>query len=226
MTNEPIPDRQDADALDDMATRVPEPPEPFDPEEFILAAGKPLYRVFSNTRTVTEFNPSGAPASQRFSFFGDPQVPVLYAAATDEAAVCETLLHNIPEAGGYLPPAGFRNKVMALARPNRDLRLARFMGTGLRKLKVETRQLTDTPSSQYEHTNRWAEAAHAAGFDGIVWMARKCNTDEAYVLFGDRVHATDLASDPSFARIFLRGQGFDWLVDFCTPLHVEVLTDL
>lgn len=226
MTNEPIPDGQDADALHDMETRVPEPPEPFEPEEFILAAGKPLYRVFSNTRTVTEFNPSGALASQRFSFFGDPQVPVLYAAATDEASVCETLLHDVPEMGGYIKPPGYRNKVMGLARPTRDLRLARFMGTGLRKLQVETRQLTDTPSSQYEHTNKWAEAAHAAGFDGIVWMARKCNTDEAYVLFGDRVHNIDIKSDPSFARIFVSGQGFDWLVDFCTHLHVEVLTDL
>lgn len=204
----------------------PEPPDPFDADDFVLRSGRPLYRVFSNSRTVTEFNPTGPPASQRFSFFGDPPVPVLYAASTDEAAVCESLLHDVPVAGGMLAPSRYRNKVMGLSRPARDLRLARLMGTGLRRLGVEQGQLTDTPMSQYPRTNRWAQAAHAAGFDGVAWMSKKCNDAEAYVLFGDRVSQGDLVLDPSFARVFLGGAGFDWLVDFCTPLHVEVLTDV
>lgn len=204
---------------------LPEPPDPFDAEDFVLATGQPLYRVFTNIRTVNEFNPSGPPASQRFSFFGTPPVPVLYAASTDEAAVCESLLHDIPVTGGSLTPARYRNKVMGLVRPARDLRLAGFAGTGLRRLGVEQGQLTDTAMSQYPRTNRWAEAAHTAGFDGIAWMSRKCNNAEAYVLFGDRVTTSDLVLDTGFARVFLTGDGFDWLVDFCTPLHVEVLTD-
>lgn len=207
------------------ANSVPSPPDPFEPDAFIVSTGSPLYRVFSNNRTVTEFNPSGPPAVHRFSFFGDPQVPVLYAASTDEAAACESLLHDIPAHGGYVKPASYRNKVMGLARPTRDLRLAGFLGTGLRKLKVRPDQLTDTSSSQYPMTNRWAESAHRAGFDGIAWMARKCNDSYAYVLFGDRI-GNGLEQDDGFGRVFAGGDGFDWLVDFCTPLHVEVLTDL
>lgn len=184
-----------------------------------------MYRVFTNTRKITEFNPGGPPATQRFSFFGDPPVPVLYAASSDEAAICESLLHDIPSRGGVLLPMRYRNKVMGLTRPLRDLRLARFMGTGLRRLGVSQRELTDTPMSHYPRTNRWARAAHDAGFDGIVWMSKKCNDSEAYVLFGDRVASSDLEIDPSFARVFLSGSGFDWLVDFCTPLKVEVLTE-
>lgn len=205
---------------------VPNPPQPFQPDEFVLAMGSPLYRVCSNSRKVTDFNPEGMPAINRFSFFGDPQVPVLYAAQTDEAAICETLLHDISDEGGYIKPTDYRDKIMGLVRPTRDLKLASFMGTGLRKLKVSQRRLTDTPSSQYASTNRWAQAAHGAGFDGIVWIARKCNTAQAYVLFGDRLGDDSLKADAEFGRVFAAGEGFDWLVDFCGPLHVEVLTDL
>lgn len=204
----------------------PEPPDPFEADEFILATGEPVYRVFTNTRKVTVFNPRGHPASTRFAFFGDPQVPVLYGASTEEAAVSETLLHDIPAVGGTLKPAQYRNKVMGLVRPSRDLRLARYMGTGLRRLGVTQNQLTDTPVSHYPRTNRWAQAAHTNGFDGVAWMSKKCNDAEAYVLFGDRVAESDLLLDTTFARVFLSGEGFDWLVDFCTPLHVEVLTDV
>jgi hypothetical protein len=38
----------------------------------------------------------------------------------------------------------------------------------------------------------WAEVAHAAGFGGCAWMSKRCNTDRAYVLFGDRVGRDDV----------------------------------
>src|SRR6202008_1900906 len=73
-------------------------------------------------------------------------------------------------------------------------------------------------------TVRWAEAAHNAGLDGLVWMSRQCNDTKAYVFFGDRC-AEALAQDPSHARIFASPADQIWLIDRCAPLHVGVLME-
>lgn len=97
------------------------------------------------------------------------------------------------------------------------------MGTGLRTLRVEARDVTDSDPTTYPETARWAEAARRAGFDGLARMSKRCNTDRAYVLFGDRVTQGDLPVSPDYARVFAAGPDLDWLVDLCTPLHIEVL---
>lgn len=201
---------------------VPPPPQPFAPEEYVVPAGAEIYRVFSHTRHAAEFN-AGVGSASRFAFFGEPTVPVLYGAASPEAAVSETLLHEVPATGGRIFFDDYSTKVLGLVRPRRDLRLASFMGTGLRRLGVEADQLTDTEASRYARTVRWAEAAHAAGFEGVAWMSRKCNSECAYVLFGDRVETQDLEVSDEFAMLFESGVGLDWLVDFCAPLHIDVM---
>ena len=60
------------------------PRSPFTPATSHGAAGVKLYRVHRNTRAATEFNP-GVGAPTRFGFFGDPVVPILSAAATEDA---------------------------------------------------------------------------------------------------------------------------------------------
>jgi len=203
---------------------VPDPPHPFDADDDLLRAGASAYRVYHNSRTVTAFNPGyGAPT--RFAFFtgaGGKVVPVLYAAATPEAAVAESLLHDIPATGGLLPYARYADCVMGLLAVTRDLRLAKLRGTGLRRLRVEASELTDTDASEYARTARWAKAAYDAGFDGLSWTARKCNDARAIVLFGDRC-ADAVEQDPTFGRIFQTGPGLDWLISMCGPLHVDVL---
>lgn len=200
---------------------IPAPPSPFRPQTLSLASGTGLYRVLSNRHRADEFNPGfGSPT--RFAFFGDPTVPVLYCAQTPEAAVCETLLHDVPVEGGHLRPRAYRDKLAVRLTPARELRLASFLGTGLRALKTEASQLTDTDPREYPSTVKWAEATHRAGFDGIAWMSKRCNSDQAYVLFGDRV-IDCLIIDPSYGRVFAAGKDLDWLINFCAPLHVEVL---
>ncbi|MCU1572672.1 MAG: hypothetical protein JWO93_754 [Micrococcaceae bacterium] len=197
------------------------PLDPFTAQEFTLPAGSEIYRVASNSRPVNEFNP-GQGAPTRWAFFGDPPVPVLYGAEGEVAAVCETLLHDIPQDGGLLVPSAYRNKVAARLLIRRDIRLASFMGTGLRTLKVDARDLTESDPTTYGETVQWAAAAHSAGFDGVAWMSKRCNTDRAYVLFGDKISAVDLEIDPGYARIFAQGPDRDWLIDLCGPLHIEV----
>lgn len=193
----------------------------------MLDAGETLYRIAKNDAYAESFNPGhGDPT--RFAFFGSPDVvSVLYAAQTEEAALCESLLHDIPiETGGNLRPTDYQGRVAIKLVTQRPLRLASFMGQGLWALQVEANDLTGSDPTSYPDTVKWAEAAHAAGFDGVVWMSRRLNSDRAYVLFGDRVSPADLVKSPDYRRIFTAGPDLDWLVDTCGPLHVEVIVKL
>lgn len=200
-----------------------EPGDQFDPMTYELQPNLQLYRVFSNRRTgPLDFNP-GLGSPTRFAFFGDPLVPVLYAAETEEAAICETILHDVPPGPGYVLYDDVKNKVCAQITPTRVLKLASFMGDGLRKLGTEARHVTGTMSSEYHRTVLWAQAAHAAGFDGLVWMSNRRNTDRAYVFFGDRVTDRDLDIVPEQGRIYAAGPGFDRIVDYLAGVEVELL---
>jgi RES domain len=202
---------------------VRRPPEPFDPATATLPAGHLLFRVLSATRTAADFNP-GFGSRTRFGFFGKPVVPILYAAETEDAAIAETLLHDIPAVGGLLPHDQYATKVLVRLEVTQRLRVAVLHGTGLRRLKVTADELTSSPASGYATTVRWAEAAHNAGLDGLVWMSRQCNDAKAYVFFGDR-RADAFTQDPTHARIFASPADQIWLIDRCAPLHVDVLME-
>lgn len=206
-----------------MVSVVPDRPHPLDALAEDLPAGSRLYRVFaaSPERDATTFNPGYG--SYRYYFFGDLPVPTLYAAQTERAAVCESLLHDVPLRGGVLTPEEYRSHVAAAITPTRPLHLAAFHGLGLRRLGVEATQLTDTPAEEYPRTVAWAAQAHEAGLDGVVWMAKRCNTDRAYVLFGDRVSCDELQIAIDYARVFAAGEDLNWLIDFCGTVKVDIL---
>lgn len=202
---------------------TPAPPDPFEPHTTTLASGTRLFRVLSAApgRTAITFNP-GVGGSTRFAYFEAPPVPVLYAAETENAAVAETLLHDIPANGGVLPYAQYSGKVMARIETTRPIDVAVLHGLGLRRLKVTANDLTASNATSYPETVEWAHAARRAGLDGLVWMSRLCNDAKAYVLFGDRC-ADAFTQDPTFGRIFATGSDQLWLIDLCAPLHVDVL---
>lgn len=200
---------------------VPTPPDQFEADTDRLRRGTRLYRIGSNRRPIDQFNP-GFGSATRFAFFGDPVIAVLYAAETPESALAESLLHDIPAAGGNLLFDAYAQSIMGRLIVSRELRLANLRGLGLRPLGVEARQLTDTDASEYPRTVAWAEAAHAAGFEGLSWTSVRCNGARALVLFGDRC-ADAISQDLSFGRLFESGPGLDWLIDTCAPLHIDVL---
>jgi RES domain-containing protein len=201
------------------------PPVPFDPAVDTVPAGHLLYRVLSATRTATDFNP-GIGARTRFGFFGNPVVPIMYAADTEEAAIAETLLHDIPATGGVLPYDQYGGKVLVRVAVTRDLRIAVLHGLGLRRLKVTAEEVMASPASTYCSTVRWAEAAHGIGVDGVVWMSVKVQPESSrarvYVFFGDTC-CDAFTQDTTHARIFASPADQLWLIDVCAPLHVDVL---
>lgn len=202
---------------------TPVPPTPFKPQTATLDPGTRLYRVFTAVegRSATTFNPGfGSPT--RFAFFGDPVIPVLYAAATQEAAVAETLLHDIPVDGGILPYDTYARTVMARLEVAHPIRVGVLHGLGLRRLKVSAAELTASGAESYPETVKWAQAAHDAQLDGLVWMSRLCNDAKVYVFFGDRCEGA-VVQDSTFGRLFATGADQLWLIDLCAPLQVDVL---
>lgn len=207
---------------------VPAPPDPFEPLWEPLPDGSRIFRVHDprfpdgTANDGTDFNP-GYGSRLRWSFFGDPVVLVHYSAASPEAAVHESILHNaVPHA--HLPRAQWIRKVLTPLRTNRKLRLAQLHSDGLRRLGVHARDLTDTDSVQYPFTVEWAQAAHAAGAGGLVWMSRQLNSVRAYCLFGDRVAAGDLEPHPGDpdARVFATPADSEWLYDIALRMRVTV----
>lgn len=202
---------------------TPVPSKPFNSQTVTLDVGTQLYRVFTaaEDRTATTFNPGfGAPT--RFAFFGAPVVPVVYAAATEEAAVAETLLHDIPVSGGILPHDMYARTVMARLGVTRPITVGILHGLGLRQLKVTAADITASGADTYPETVAWAHAAHDVGLDGLVWMSRLCNDAKAYVFFGDKCDRA-FSQDTTFGRLFATGADQLWLIDLCAPSHVDVL---
>lgn len=199
---------------------TPDPPVPFDPLQETLPAGTVAYRCHDLGFDAAGANP-GPRGAGRFHFFGSPPVPALYAAQSPAGALCETILRYQPSGTQtVLPPAAYRSKGVSTLQLSRDLNFAVFHGAGLYRLGVHQDQLTNTPGSNYPRTRRWAEAAHAGGFDGVIWMSRQLNDIKSWMVFGDRVPAADFTVTE---QVELGGAGFEWLVDVCAPMKVDVL---
>jgi RES domain len=143
-------------------------------------------------------------------------------AATEEAAVAETLLHDIPVSRGVLPHDKYAWTVMARLEVTRPTRVGILHGLGLRQLKVTAADITASGADSYPETVAWAQAAHDVGLDGLVWMSRLCNDAKAYTFFGDICDGV-FAQDSTFGRLFATGADQLWLIDLCAPLHVDVL---
>ena len=149
----------------------------------------------------------------------------MYAADTEDAAIAETLLHDIPAEGGLLPYDQYATKVLVrLKLDQQPARRACCTAPGCDASRSPPAELTSSPASSYATTVRWAEAAHDAGLDGLVWMSRQCNDTKAYVFFGDRCAAR--VHPGPVARAHLRQPGRPNLADRpVRALHVDVLME-
>ncbi len=207
---------------------VPPPPSPFTPLTYTLPAGTTLFRSHWKTLPATRFIQYKKPGTTRFGPFtgaAGTTLGVLYVGQTDEAAVCESVLHHIPASGGVVGRSDYEDRILTELTIDREVKLASFLGKGLRHLGVDAHELTGPEADDYSLTVKWAEAAYQAGFDGIAWMSARLNSDRAYVLFEDRVSPADftavgaLSFDPDLDSV---DGGFTWLSAFCQQVNVTV----
>lgn len=200
--------------------RAPRPPKhrkQLDPLLLTFPAGTLLFRVHPEHVDAAAFNP-GIGNGGRFHFIRSAAgvaVPALYGAENPQAALAETVFHEVPTRESRLgllrglltgdrdvlveSQRGVRYKskivgrVISQLRTGRDLLLVQLHDLGLKRLQLEATEITDTGPGAYERTREWAQALYdAAPCDGLVWMSRLFNSQKAVTLFGDRVSATDL----------------------------------
>jgi hypothetical protein len=121
----------------------PEPPTllALDPLVEALPSGTDLWRVHRLAHGPAQFNPGLGPDRGRFHPFQGPRgapVPTLYAAATREGAVCETVFRGVPLRGPDRRKARAELKIrgMSLIRLTRDVSLVELRTLGLGRLQI------------------------------------------------------------------------------------------
>lgn len=207
---------------------VPDPPNNPDILVEVIEAGTALFHGHGRKYGCTEFNPGSRPDG-RFWFFAragtSDVVPAFYAGEAEEAAVAETLLHDVPLSGGQITWAQQDLRVISAVTCKRDLRLAQLHSGGLRRLLLKQGQITDTEADEYPRTVMWAAAIHAARpeLDGLLWMSARWNSSRAVVLFGDRVSEADLTAVDEASRDFRIPADREWLLGLLGRVNVVAL---
>ncbi len=150
----------------------------FDPQSF-----NPGVDAVGELRNPTRFAPIRSAKGR--------VVPYLYGGSTREGAIFETVFHNVPidAPDKFVDLADFANRAHGQIVPQRDLRLVNLTTDGLHRLKVPKSELIASAPIDYPDTAKWAEAFHRQlpDVDGLFWMSRQRDRDQALVLFGDRV---------------------------------------
>lgn len=137
------------------------------------------------------------------------RIPVLYAGATFDVAVYESLFHAV--GAGPASRTWPANRIEAVAhsvlKTRRDLQLAPLFRRNLIAWNITDRELIQVPARHYALTAAWGEAVHRSivDADGLVWTSSREGSDHCYVFFGDRVAEHDFvivtrrdAGDESF----------------------------
>lgn len=212
----------------------PAPPASFTPSPLMMEweAHRPLRRCFPSRWGPLSFFPGGA-GGARFSSFvpaGESEpLPVLYTASSDDGALSETVLRDVPVRGlKRIFRSATRDRALVELLCTRRLRLADCTSVGLRRLGVSRSELIESDRRAYPVTALWARAIHAdpERFDGIVWVSRQHDTSLAVMLFGDRVRADelDLHLDRDGGLLpLLFGPGREVFDDVCDRADITVV---
>ncbi|TXC67930.1 RES domain-containing protein [Sphingomonas ginsenosidivorax] len=193
---------------------VPKPPTAFATHVTDLPVGAVLWRIHAEKLAGNVFNP-GFGAS-RFAPIGPvrKRVPTAYAAQEFEAAVYETIFHDLDPAQPFktYPLSKLGEVRCSVLRVTSPLALRSFLAPDLMKLGLARNQLIDTPAHEFPDTRRWAAALHRkdVGTHGMVWESRAYPSSLAMMFFGDRlpsgalsvVSSTRIDADPVLAMRF------------------------
>lgn len=177
---------------------VPAPPDAFPINRLVAAQGTVLHRLHSSAYAGDAFNPcNGAPT--RFApirTVAGECVPSLYAASMLDAAIFETVFHDVPANAGCksLPILAAMARSHSVLQVSRAVTLASLFAPDLKKMRLTRDQLIATSPVSYAQTAAWAAAIHAQHDDvqGLVWTSNQSDPDRAYLFFGDRISAGDL----------------------------------
>ena len=168
-----------------------------EPNVVSLKARAIVHRVHDRNYGGNVFNP-GKGSPTRFAPVYDAAgecVPSLYAAEALEAAIHETIFHDVPATAKRktVPRTLVQSRAHARLEVLRDLRLASLRAPDLRRWRIGRNSLIASSAKLFPETARWASAIHHRFPDvqGLLWTSNQCDPDTAYLFFGDRVAPED-----------------------------------
>ncbi len=190
---------------EESAEFVPLPPKRLkQPNVIELGEREIIHRVHSEEYRGNDFNPCKGGIT-RFAPIHDSNqncIPTLYAAGTVEAAIYETILHDVPLESDFksVPLALVQRYQHSVLRLRRLLRVASLRAPDLMKWGVSQSVLIGCTPAHCERTGEWARSIHDqfTDLDGMIWTSNLCDPDSALLIFGDRVSYTDFAIDSNF----------------------------
>ena len=194
---------------------IRKPPNPISsPNYMILKQGTPIERVHNSTYAANAFNPcKGSPT--RFAPIHDTSgacVPSLYAGESFEAAVFETIFHDVIARAKRktVPQKKITDSAQGRLEVLRDLKLVSLREPDLKAWRIKRNRLISSSPKLYAETAEWAEAIHHQfpNAEGLEWTSNQCDPATSYLFFGDRVDSSDFkivytrdgATDSSFRK--------------------------
>jgi hypothetical protein len=175
---------------------LPPPPDPFPAfNTQSVDKGTRLVRVHDPAFDGDACNPSQGAVS-RFAPLAKPDgacLPTLYAAASFECAVHESIFHDLPYNARrkFIRLTKIVSRAVSWIEITTELKVASLHEPDLNRLNRTRSDLIDTSPRAYSQTARWAEAFHRANptIAGLAWTSRRCDPERAYVFFEDRLPA-------------------------------------
>jgi hypothetical protein len=196
-----------------------------------LAAGTVLWRVHLDQFEALSFN--SRPANRhwgggRFDCTPDEWYPFLYAGLSEETALAERLLRDLPFRGNghkrTVPHELLVGRQLHALRVKQELTLISLISApDLAAIRQEDWWLVDAEGKDYAFTRLWAHWLRqvAPWAQGLIWSSRR-NRESAIVLFGDRCpgSALELASLPG--RSLEDDDGIKFLNDKLAPYEARI----
>jgi hypothetical protein len=197
-----------------------------------LPAGTLLYRVHAAHRAPAAFNPVPAHClygGGRFDATACDGYGYLYAGLGAAAAVCETLLRQLPfdPAGGarLLPRVAVEGRSLSTLRLRTDVTLVSLMtATDLAAVHQDT-WLVHTEAQEYAYTRDWAHwiRSHTDPWaQGMVWSSKREPGDRTVVLFGDRCPSDVFGPTADSTLDLGTPDGEEWLNGVLQPYRVQL----
>ena len=179
---------------------IKKPPSPLTDATYEpFRKGKILHRVHNRGYGFAQFNP-GKGRPTRFAPFDDVSgnpIPSLYATSTLQAAIHETIFHDIradtEKKYKAIPIEEVHNQMHSEFRTKRTLNLVGLRNPLLNNWGIEQTQLIGSDPELYHKTALWAAAIYNnfPQAEGLIWTSRQCDPDDAILFFGGRVEAAD-----------------------------------
>ena len=163
----------------------------------VLGVATEWWRCYDGRWGYDEFNPGSSSAETRFAPFGNNQgepVATMYMAQTPEAALLETVFHDVSQgAERLIYEHTLAERLLSRVLAPAAATLLDLRDPVLHALGVHRMQLVTSTAEHYPCTRRVAKALHNSTTDvaGLIWHSRQAELagrtpSEVVILFGDR----------------------------------------